>query len=90
MAIYLCHKCAGVLQGEMPEGSYGCGCMSGWVRDWYEPTAWNDVLEKQIEATENLLNLYKRQGRDPNCDLVKHAEMRLERLLSAEYAAGNI
>lgn len=55
MSIYLCHKCSGVLSGDAPQGAYGCGCMSGYVRDWQAPTPVADVLPTQRKAHEECL-----------------------------------
>lgn len=48
--VFLCHKCDGALSGPNGVGLYGCGCISGWVRDFYEPYTVAQALEVQAKA----------------------------------------
>jgi hypothetical protein len=63
MSIFLCHKCAGILTGEVSFPSYHCHCMSGWVRDHQKPTPAIKVGPIQIQRQLDWLELYDRQGR---------------------------
>ncbi len=49
--VVLCHKCRGNLSGPS-EGLFGCGCMSGWIRDWQVAIP---VEEAIIEQKKELL-----------------------------------
>ncbi len=60
--IILCHKCDGILEGNAP-GLFGCGCMSGWVRDWQKPISFTDAVQQQIAGTEERIRLYRDQER---------------------------
>ena len=77
MSIYLCHKCNGVLSGDAPLGARGCGCMSGYVRDWQVPTPAADVLPAQRKGHEERLALYLSQGRAETDELVRRARAAL-------------
>ena len=77
MSIFLCHKCEGVLQGDAPAGAERCGCISGYVRDFYEPVAPADVLPRQRGANERRLALYMRQGRSETDPVVRHVRAAL-------------
>lgn len=67
--VFLCHKCDGVLSGDAPSIAYNCGCMSGYVRDFYTPVRPETVIATQQATMQTLLSLYDRQGRDA-CDVV--------------------
>jgi hypothetical protein len=66
--IILCHKCSGLLCGkdEAPKDAYSCGCISGYVRDWQEPTNPRNVIAIQIAEQRDRLKLYDGQGRASN------------------------
>ena len=74
--IFLCHKCAGVLSGDVAD-AYACGCISSYVRDWQEPTQPQDVIPEQIKELQSRIGLYERQGRHPQDDLIANARLRL-------------
>lgn len=63
--IYLCHKCEGVLQGydSVPQPTYNCHCISGYVRDFQQPTPVDRVRPLQIQRQRDWLALFDRQGR---------------------------
>lgn len=64
-AIYCCHKCGGNL-GDRHPALYGCSCISGWVRDWQEPTPLAEALAYQRDRTREWIELFIRQGREPD------------------------
>ena len=67
--VILCHKCSGLLcgHGEAPNNAYNCGCISGYVRDWQEPTNPRNVIAIQIAEMRDRLKLYESQKR-PSTD----------------------
>jgi hypothetical protein len=80
MSIYLCHKCEGVLQGDAPKGASRCTCISGYVRDFYKPVAFDDVLPRQLAQAQDRLELYRSQGREPTDPLVIAGQETIKRL----------
>lgn len=60
--VYLCHKCSGALTGNNRE-LYGCGCMSGWVRDWQTPVTLEQAKAEQAKLKEANREYYRKQGR---------------------------
>jgi hypothetical protein len=47
--VFLCHKCDGNLS--KPDSRLiGCGCMSGWVRDWYVPVTVGEAIAEQAKS----------------------------------------
>lgn len=64
-AIYLCHKCGGVLNHNGgDERLYSCQCISGWVRDWQHPSV--NPRAEQVEHTQRWIELFTSQGREPS------------------------
>jgi hypothetical protein len=58
--VYLCHKCSGLLSfaiphdktySDMPKdhGLHGCGCISGWIRDWQAPVTLEEAQVTQAK-----------------------------------------
>ena len=57
--MYLCHKCSGVLTASDEERKtlaykrlHGCGCISGWVRDWQDPVTLAVAIQDQYQQAE--------------------------------------
>jgi hypothetical protein len=63
MNIILCHKCSGLLQGSLPYETYGCRCISGYVRDWQTPITPVQALAEQKANLKSRLEWYDRQQR---------------------------
>lgn len=78
--VYLCHKCAGLLSPCDNKVFYHCRCISGYIRDWQEPTDIADVRREQTIALQRSLALYARQGRKPDESNVVWAKAQLAKL----------
>lgn len=79
--VYLCHKCSGALTGT-GHGLVGCGCMSGWVRDWQSPTDIDEArLIQAVQAESNLAFILNRDG--PDSPLVPIYQKRVNDFLAS-------
>jgi hypothetical protein len=88
--VYLCHKCGGLLTRHNADPAlYGCGCMSGYIRDWQYPTPVTELRSIQLDACRETLALYQRQGRDPDGDLIRKTLARIKALESARSGSRN-
>lgn len=79
--VYLCHKCSGALTPHNDKRLYGCGCISGYVRDFYIPITIRQAISEQIIACELRLTLYAEQGRSPTEGCVQDTKSDLACLL---------
>src|SRR5881394_2983932 len=57
----LCHKCGGALTGD-DKRLYSCHCISGYVRDWQEPS--KNPIQEQLERLRAIVAHFDTQGRD--------------------------
>lgn len=64
--VYLCHKCYGELsyRKDGPKLLFGCGCISGWVRDWQEPITYDAALAIQTR-TKRIELIWQRENNQP-------------------------
>lgn len=92
-SVYLCHKCSGLLAGQS-KVLHGCGCISGWVRDWQEPVSERKAM--QIQHDQDINNakwLYKRNEpgdqEKVKCYL-KRADEMLELLTAPDLAPNEV
>jgi hypothetical protein len=61
--VYICHKCGGTLSHHDDAALYGCGCMSGYVRDWQLPVSMGEARSTQVRRCIERVALYRMQGR---------------------------
>jgi hypothetical protein len=56
--VFLCHKCSGLLSfvPGMTAPLHGCGCISGWIRDWQTPvTVTEAMLDQAVQSERNVI-----------------------------------
>jgi hypothetical protein len=78
--VILCHKCAGTLTQHNDPRLYGCGCISGYVRDWQKPISYDEACKAQLEVSYERLELYRSQGREENGGHIQDTLSDIERL----------
>ena len=81
----LCHKCAGVLSGKPQSPAiYRCGCISGWIRGSEPEVDEMEAIMRQIAEQWSRLDLYAKQGRDPDGPHAQEALKKIHALESAK------
>lgn len=91
--VYLCHKCCGLLTEpvdiRIDIAIGGCGCISGYVRDFYKPFSQLDALLETIEHEKRLVAWLTERNSESDPRSILHCK---ERIASCEsvYKVGAI